>query len=98
MGSTGCEVGSRCFEPRSWAARFGDRYRCSFKNSSLVCFVFTTTLATTASSACAGRLRMWEYHAVIYDVSVHPELQGQGVGSAMLRELLTKLPVGGSCW
>lgn len=35
----------------------------------------------------------FEYHASIYDVVVHPEYQGRSVGSRIMKELLSSLPV-----
>ena len=69
--------------------RAGEKIRRSFENSSVVCFVF----ADGRLIAMCRAITDWEYHAVIYDVAVHPERQDQGIGSAMMRELLAKLPV-----
>ncbi len=34
-----------------------------------------------------------EYHAMIYDVAVHPDWQGMGLGKTLMRRLLARLPV-----
>jgi ribosomal protein S18 acetylase RimI-like enzyme len=42
----------------------------------------------------AGRaLSDFEYHATIYDVAVDPDYQHGGIGSRLVRELLSRLPV-----
>ena len=33
-----------------------------------------------------------EYQAALYDIAVHPESQGKGVGRLIIQELLSKLP------
>jgi ribosomal protein S18 acetylase RimI-like enzyme len=81
------------FRETDLGGRAGDKIRRSFENSSLVCFVFTDDAGDSCLVGMCRAITDWEYHAVIYDVAVHPERQGQGVGSAMLREVLTKLPV-----
>jgi len=73
--------------------RAGDKIRRSFENSSLVCFVFAQGDGDRRLVGMCRAITDWEYHAVIYDVAVQPELQSQGIGSAMLREVLAKLPV-----
>ncbi len=69
--------------------RAGDKIRRSFENSGLVCFAFDAGRLVGMCRAITD----WEYHAVIYDVAVHPDRQRQRAGSAMLGELLRRLPV-----
>jgi ribosomal protein S18 acetylase RimI-like enzyme len=73
--------------------RAGDKIRRSFENSSLVCFVFACGDGDRRLVGICRAITDWEYHALIYDVAVHPELQRQGIGSAMMGELLARLPV-----
>lgn len=77
------------FRATDLGGRAGDKIRRSFENSSVVCFGF----AARRLVAMCRAITDWEYHAVIYDVAVHPDWQGQGIGSAMMRGLLAKLPV-----
>jgi ribosomal protein S18 acetylase RimI-like enzyme len=69
--------------------RAGDKIRRAFESSSLVCFVFDDARLIGVSRAIPD----WEYHAVIYDVAVHPDYQRRSIGSRMLSELLDRLPV-----
>ncbi len=34
-----------------------------------------------------------EYHAVVYDVAVHPEYQGRGIGKELMSRMLSSLRV-----
>jgi len=69
--------------------RAGDKIRRAFEQSSHVCFAYQGSRLVGASRA----LTDGEYHALIYDVVVHPDCQRQGIGSAMLHALLARLPV-----
>lgn len=77
------------FKAGGLAGRAGDKIRRAFEQSSLVCFVYQDTRLVGASRA----LTDGEYHALIYDVVVHPDCQRQGIGSAMMHALLARLPV-----
>ena len=77
------------FRATHLGGRAGEKVRRAFENSSLVCFVFDGTRLVGMSRAITD----WEYHAVIYDVAVHPDYQRQGIGSRMMREMLDRLPV-----
>ena len=77
------------FRATDLGGRAGDKIRRSFEKSSLVCFV----LADRRLIGVCRAITDWEYHAIIYDVAVHPAWQGQGIGSAMMHGLLTRLPV-----
>lgn len=69
--------------------RKGDKIRRAFEHSSLVCFAIQDGRLVGASRA----LTDGEYHALIYDVVVHPDCQRHGIGSAMMHALLARLPV-----
>jgi aralkylamine N-acetyltransferase len=77
------------FKRTDLGGREGDKVRRAFERSSLVCF------ATDGSRLiAAGRaLSDFEYHATIYDVAVDPDYQHGGIGSRLIRELLSRLPV-----
>lgn len=77
------------FKRTNLGGREGDKVRRAFERSSLVCF------ATAGSQlVAAGRaLSDFEYHATIYDVAVDPNYQHVGIGSQLVRELLSRLPV-----
>lgn len=77
------------FKAGGLAGREGDKIRRAFEQSSLVCFVYQGSRLVGASRA----LTDGEYHALIYDVVVHPDCQRQGIGSAMMHALLARLPV-----
>jgi aralkylamine N-acetyltransferase len=79
----------RLFEAARLGGRRGDKILRAFLNSSLVCFARHGDRLIGASRALSDG----EYHALIYDVVVHPEYQRHGIGSTMLRELLGRLPV-----
>lgn len=77
------------FRAGGLAGRAGDKIRRAFEQSSLVCFAYQDARLVGASRA----LTDGEYHALIYDVVVHPDFQRQGIGSAMMHEMLARLPV-----
>ncbi len=77
------------FKAGGLAGREGDKIRRAFEQSSLVCFVCLDARLVAASRA----LTDGEYHALIYDVVVHPDYQRHGIGSAMMHALLARLPV-----
>lgn len=77
------------FRAGGLAGREGDKIRRAFEQSSLVCFVYQDARLVGACRA----LTDGEYHALIYDVVVHPDCQRQGIGSAMMHALLARLPV-----
>lgn len=69
--------------------RKGDKLRRAFQNSTAVCYVYDeTNLVGVARAISDG-----EYHAVIYDVAIHPDYKRQGVGNLVMTELLARLPV-----
>lgn len=69
--------------------RKGDKLRRAFLASQVVCFVFDDENLIGVSRA----LTDGEYHALIYDVAVHPDYQRAGIGSEMMAHLLERLPV-----
>ncbi len=77
------------FKAGGLGGREGDKIRRAFEQSSLVCFVYQGSRLVGASRALSDG----EYHALIYDVVVHPDLQRQGIGGAMMHALLARLPV-----
>jgi len=77
------------FAATALGGRKGEKIRRAFLNSSLVCLAFDSDRLIGASRAITDG----EYHALIYDVAVLPEFQGQGIGRRMMKELLDRLPV-----
>lgn len=66
-----------------------DRMRRAWENSQHACLAW-------AGSRLAGLGRAisdGEYQAVIYDVAVLPEFQGQGLGRRIMEALLAELPM-----
>jgi len=77
------------FKAAGLGGRTGDKILRAFKNSHLVCLAYAGECLVGTSRAITD----WEYHALIYDVAVHPEFQGLGFGRAMLDSLLSRLKV-----
>ena len=77
------------FKLAKLGGREGDKVRRAFENSTVVCFAFDGTTLIGAARALSDR----EYHATVYDVAVHPEYQGQGIGTRLMNELMGVLPV-----
>src|SRR5579871_6419025 len=77
------------FRAAGLGGRAGDKIRRAFANSAVVCFVYDGSRLVAASRAITDG----EYHAVIYDVVVHPDRQRRGIGTRMMDELLRRLPV-----
>lgn len=69
--------------------RKGDKLRRAFLASQVVCFVYDDEKLIGVSRA----LTDMEYHALIYDVAVHPDYQRGGIGTEMMARLLERLPV-----
>ncbi len=69
--------------------RGGDKLRRAFLNSTAVTYAFDGQRLIGSARAISDG----EYHAVIYDVAVHPGYQRRGVGSMVMRHLLGQLPV-----
>jgi GNAT superfamily N-acetyltransferase len=69
--------------------REGDKLRRAFKASTVVCFAMEGDRIIGASRAISDG----EYHAMIYDVVVHPSRQRRGIGTRMMRELMDRLRV-----
>jgi GNAT superfamily N-acetyltransferase len=77
------------FKAADLGGREGDKLRRAFGSSQVVCFVFADSRLIGAARA----LTDFEYHATIYDVVIHPDHQRQGIGAALMREVLKRLPV-----
>jgi GNAT superfamily N-acetyltransferase len=77
------------FNAADLGGREGDKIRRAFENSQVVCFV----LAGPRLIGAARALTDFEYHATVYDVVIHPDYQRQGIGAALMREVLKRLPV-----
>ena len=77
------------FKAAGLGGRTGDKILRAFKNSQLVCLAYAGERLVGTSRAMTD----WEYHALIYDVAVHPAYQGQGHGKRMMESLLSRLNV-----
>ena len=77
------------FKRTALGGREGDKVRRAFERSSLVCFAMDGSRLIAAGRALSD----FEYHATIYDVAVDPDCQHAGIGSRLMRELLSRLPV-----
>jgi len=77
------------FKITNMGGREGDKVRRAFEKSNMVCFA-----KDRAQLIAAGRaLTDGEYHATIYDLVVDPNYQRHGIGTRLMTELLTRLPV-----
>ena len=77
------------FKLSDLGGRKGDKVRRSFENSDVVCFAFDGPKLVGSSRALSD----FEYHATIYDVAVHPAYQRRGIGTQIMDEVLSALPV-----
>ncbi|SFZ70574.1 GNAT family N-acetyltransferase [Chitinimonas taiwanensis] len=77
------------FAQAGLAGRQGDKLRRAFLASTAVCYVFEKDRLIGVARAISDG----EYHAVIYDVAVHPDYQSQGLGREIMGRLQAKLPV-----
>ncbi len=69
--------------------RTGAKLRRAFEKSGHVCLAYDEGRLVAGCRAISDG----EYHAFIYDVAVHPDWQGRGLGKALMRRLLARLPV-----
>ncbi len=69
--------------------RTGAKLRRAFENSRHVVFAYAGDRVIGVCRAISDG----EYHAMIYDVAVHPDWQGMGLGKTLMRRLLARLPV-----
>lgn len=77
------------FKLAGLGGREGDKVRRAFEKSTIVRFARDGSKLVGAARALSDL----EYHATIYDVVVHPDYQRRSVGSRMMNELLSSLPV-----
>lgn len=77
------------FKLTNLGGREGDKIRRAYEKSDVVCFAMDGPRLVGAARALSD----FEYHATIYDVVVHPDYQGRSVGTRMMKELLSALPV-----
>ncbi|MBI5252040.1 MAG: GNAT family N-acetyltransferase [Desulfomonile tiedjei] len=74
------QVGMACYEP--------DLHRRAFENSLVTVFIYHGDQMIGFGRAISDGA----YQAAIYDVAVVPELHGQGIGTTIIRNILTRLP------
>lgn len=84
-----CQELISLFKLAKLGGREGDKVQRAFRNSTAVCFAFDGPRLVGAARALSDR----EYHATIYDVAVHPDYQRRGIGSRLVNELTSMLPV-----
>ena len=77
------------FKLTNLGGREGDKIRRAYEKSDVVCFAMDGSKLVGAARALSD----FEYHATIYDVVVHPDYQGRAVGTRIMNELLSALPV-----
>lgn len=87
--SVAAEALQDLFRAAELGGRVGDKILRAFKNSSVVCLAFASDRLIGASRAVTDG----EYHAFVYDVAVHPDFQGIGVGEELMSRLLAKINV-----
>lgn len=64
-----------------------DALATAFSNSKEVCFVFSESTLIAAGRVLADGA----YCAIVCDIAVHPDYQGQGIGSQILAGLKEKV-------
>lgn len=77
------------FKLADLGGREGDKVRRSFEKSDVVRFAFDGSKLVGAARALSD----FEYHATIYDVTVHPDYQRRGIGTRIMNEVVSALPV-----
>ena len=77
------------FRATDLGGRVGDKILRAFNNSGIVCFAFAEDRLIGACRAITDS----EYHAFVYDVAVHPDYQGRGVGKSLMTQLLSQVSV-----
>lgn len=86
-GVTGNEI-QRFLSNVGMATYSPDVHMRAFEKSYAVAFVYEDeTLLGFGRAISDG-----EYQAALYDIAVHPEAQGKGVGKVIVNNLLSKLP------
>jgi len=84
-----CSALVALFKLMNLGGREGDKIKRAFEKSDVVCFARDASKLVGAAPALSD----FEYHATICDVVVHPDYQRRSVGSRMMKELLSSLPV-----
>lgn len=77
------------FRAADLGGRVGDKILRAFSNSAIVCFAIAEGRLIGACRAITDG----EYHAVVYDVAVHPEYQRHGIGRELMLRLLARTNV-----
>jgi len=77
------------FRAAGLSGREGEKVLRAFRNSTLACFATADNQLIGAGRALSDR----EYHATLYDIAVHPSHQRRGIGTRIVTEFLSRLPV-----
>lgn len=76
---------SKLFEKGSWGKRDSQRLKKAFKSSGNVCFAFSNSKLI----GCGRSVNDEEWYSLIVDVIVDPEFQRKGIGSLIMKSLIS---------
>lgn len=78
---------SELFSEVGWNNHKVDRIVKAFENSQIVAIGYVDNIVV----GCGRVLTDHEFYAAIYDVAIHPKFQGEGIGKAIVSNLLEHL-------
>ena len=81
------QTAASIFEKTELGVRESTRLEQAFESSTLVCFAWDGDLLIGMGRALSDGV----YQSVVYDLCILPEHQGNGLGSTMMEEMLTRL-------